>query len=389
VKRRTLIAVAAGAAVVVALVALGATLARTTEPPRGRAAAGAPLWGIAGPYGSTSLARLHRQGVRVTLLELDWSRAEPREGVFDQAYLAQIRAQLATQRANGMQVVLNYGLHDPPAWLLRKPNALFVDQDGTPYTQQPLANLVFATELRPYAERYTAEVFRVLGQDFLAVRVGGGLRGELSYPSVQEAATGRIRNSYYAFDGAARRTNPVPGWKPCSPSPNNEARRFLSWYLNALTDFQNWQIATVRRHYRGYIAVLYPSWGMRSGDFEKAIATDLCGVSSAELNGEVQRGFDHARHIAGIRDPKAAVWGTWADRAPTIDWLSSLAARHDPPLATFAENSGHDGVAGMRTAVDAARRDRLKAFMWIRLTQAACGCRGYATIDDYARLISR
>lgn len=378
----------AGVAIVLALVALGVTLARTPEPSRGPAGDNRPLWGMAGPYRGRSLFRLRRQGVHVVLAELDWSRAEPRQGVFDQAYLAQVRAELATDRANGLQVVLNYGLHDPPRWLLRKPDALFVDQTGTPYTEQPLANLIFATELRRYAERYTAEVFRELGRNFLAVRVGGGPRGELSYPSVEEGATGRIRNAYYAFDGAARRTNPVPGWKPCAPSPNNEARRFLSWYLDALTKFQNWQIAVVRRHYRGYIAVLYPSWGMRKGDFEAAIATNLCGVSSAEVNGEVQRGFDHARQIAAIRDPKAAVWGTWADRAPTIDWLSSLADRHDPPLAKFAENSGHDGVAQMQTAVAAARRDRLKAFMWVRLPQATCRCRGYATLDDYARLIS-
>ena len=162
-----LIAAGAGLAVVLALAALGVTLAHNSEPARGPAGDNRPLWGMAGPYRSRSLFGLRHQGVQVVLAELDWSRAEPRQGVFDHAYLAKIRAELATDRANGLQVVLNYGLHDPPRWLLRKPDALFVDQTGTPYTEQPLANLIFATNLRRYAERYTAEVFRELGQDFL------------------------------------------------------------------------------------------------------------------------------------------------------------------------------------------------------------------------------
>jgi Beta-galactosidase len=375
-------------AVGVALLVLDGTDARQGRPPSGHGTDTSPIWGMAGPYRARSIAAFRRRGGRITLVEIDWSRAEPREGVFDGDYLRGVEDEIAEHRANGFQIVLNYGLHDAPGWLLRKPNARLVNQAGAPYTERPLPNLIFARELRRYAERYTAALFRRIGTNFFAVRVGGGPRGELSYPSVADDARGKIRNYYYAFDGAARRTNPVPGWKPCLPSPNNEARLFLSWYLTRLTEFQNWQIQVLRRYYPGYIAVLYPSWGMRKGDFEAAIATNLCGASSAEVNGEVQRGFDHAGHIGAIRDPKAAVWGTWADRHETIDWLSSLADRHDPPLKKFAENSGFDSESKMRIAVEAAKRNGLTAFMWMRMSDATCGCGRYATLDDYARLVS-
>ena len=128
---------------------------------------------------------------------------------------------------------------------------------------------------------------------------------------------------------------------------------------------------------------------MRPGDASRAVATNLCGASSAELNGEVQRGFDHARMVAAVRDPGVGVWGTWGDRPETLNWLRKLADAHDPPLRKFGENSGEDDLAGMRASVNGARRNRLTSFMWIRDSQAQCRCEGWATIDDYERLIKR
>src|SRR5205814_8669492 len=133
---------------------------------------------------------------------------------------------------------------------------------------------------------------------------------------------------------------------------------------DALTDFQNWQVATVRRSYNGYIAVLYASWGMRSGDFDRTVGDNLCGQSSPEINGEVQRGYDHARHVGAITDPGAAVWVTWAEKSGTISFLAQLAAAKG--LAVMGENSGGDTLTQMQTAVGTARQYRLAAFRWIR-----------------------
>ena len=60
----------------------------------------------------------------------------------------------------------------------------------------------------------------------------------------------------------------MPGWRPGDPSPRGEARKFLGWYLDMLTRYQNWQVRALRRSYDGPVAMLYASWGMRPGDFD-------------------------------------------------------------------------------------------------------------------------
>src|SRR5439155_24884106 len=104
------------------------------------------------------------------------------------------------------------------------------DQNANVYTGSDEPNLVWATEYRSLAAAYTAKVFNELGSDFYAVRVGGGHWGELTYPATF-GSNGRVKNSYWAFDADAARSDPVPGWKPGQASPNGEASKFLNWYL--------------------------------------------------------------------------------------------------------------------------------------------------------------
>ena len=59
--------------------------------------------------------------------------------------------------------------------------------------------------------------------------------------------------------------------------------------------------------------ILYPSWGLRPGDIELALATGLDGTSPPELNGEVQRGYDFARQVAALSDPNLILTTTWLD----------------------------------------------------------------------------
>jgi hypothetical protein len=333
---------------------------------------------------------MYDRGVRAVLVEIDWSSVERSEGAIDAGYLQNTANTIKSWQAKGYKVVLNYGIHHAPEWLLAKPGARFVNQLGHTYTASDQANLVWNTGLRPYAERYTQRVFeaiRAAGASLYAVRVGGGRLGELHYPLVRDAS-GNVLNYYWAFDPSANAVNPVRGWKPGSPSPNGEARKFLDWYLNGLRDFQNWQIATVRRYAPApYIAVLCASYGMRPGDFDKAVANDLRGATSAERNGEVQSGYDFERHIKSIIDPRAAVWGTWAENVDVIGYLARLADAKG--LAKMGENSGQDDVTKMTRTVGGARQYGLSLLMWIRAEEAYCRCSGYATIDDYQRLIRR
>jgi hypothetical protein len=346
--------------------------------------AGGPLWGLIGPYDQVNLSELHQQGVDVVLLEMSWAAAQPREHYYDERYLSAVRAQRDRFRAAGLKIVLNFGLHHAPAWVLSRPDALFTDQNGTRYVNDDVADLVFGFRLRPLAEAYTGRVFSELGTDFYAVRVGGGPKGELGYPAVK--STQGYLPDYPAFSAAAATGNPVPGWRPCNPSPRREAERFLDWYMRSLVDFQRWQIDTVRRFYPGTIAVLYPSLGVGADDIGAAVRDDLCGNTDAQRSGDLQRGYDHARQIAALPARGVAVWATWTDNPVALERLGALAqARH---LDLMGENSGADTPPAMRRSVADARRFRLSAFLWVRAPEAYCFCNGYASIDEYLKAVT-
>jgi Beta-galactosidase len=366
------------------VVLLGLLLAGSGCVPPAPDAGRAPLWGLVGPYDRVDLAELYRRGIRVVLLEMSWASAEPGPGRFDEGYLASVRRQYDRFRAEGFRVVLNYGMQHAPAWLLARPDARFTSQDGTQDLAGDEADLVFARRLRPLAERYTQKVFAALGTDFYAVRVGGGANGELTYPGVKGAAG--YRPDYWAFTTAAGAGNPVPGWRPCRPSPHQEAQRFLDWYLAALVDFQRWQIETVRRFYPGTVAVLYPSLGIDAADVRAAVADNLCGNTDAQRRGDLQRGYDHVRQIAALPARGVAVWATWTDNPTAVDRLAALARTRHLPL--MGENSGADPPGAMRASVTDARRFGLAAFLWVRATEAYCFCQGYASIDEYTKAVA-
>jgi hypothetical protein len=346
-------------------------VAHTTSAP--------PLWGIAGSYQGVAPSDLARRGIGFGLVDLIWSGAEPQPGVFDEGYFAAMRAQIKAFRKAGLKIVLGSGIEEAPAWLLNMPDARFVDQDGVTYTGSNEPNLIFATQYRPLAAAYLAKVFQELGTNFYAVRVGGGHWNELTYPSV--FTNGHWEDDYWAFDGAAMQQNPVPTWRPGMAGGGTAPAKFLTWYLQSLTNYELWQIATVRRSYPGTIAVLDGSWGLRQGDFAKIVATNLNGTSSPEQNGEAQVGSDHAQQIAAIKDKHVAVWITWVNNANVASWLSGLARKQG--LQVMGENGGSNTPAQMTSTLAIAERNHLSAFMWVRASEAYCNCDGFATIDQY------
>jgi hypothetical protein len=347
---------------------LAAAVAGQARSATESAATDGPLWGMAGGYRDDDYRLLASRGVDVVLVEMRWAEAEPAQGRWDEAYFGSVRRNIRLARSAGRGIVLNFGLHEAPDWLLAKPGARFVDQSGRVYRGDGAANLVFAGGLRAYANRYVGRVFRELGRDFLAVRVGGLHLGELTYPY-----EGRGSNSYWAFDPAASASRAKAGlgrYAPCS-GDRRLAGRFLAWYVRQLVAFQNWQVRAVRRSYRGSIAVVYPGLGIQSGDLAKAAATNLCGGSSPEVNGEIQRGNDHRAEVLGLpRDRCLAVWGTYGDNAGQVAELSGLATRRG--FAKVGENSGDStDDAAMARSSENARRFGLDLFLWVRLHEGA------------------
>jgi len=339
--------------------------------------AAAPALGIIGNYSDADMTSLHATGGAAdVLVEMSWAQAEPVRGTYNELYLDSIAKRISVLRALGYTISFNTGVHEAPAWLLKLPGARYVDQHGQAYTDSPEPNLVFATQYRYLAARFLKKVFTRLGGDFSIVRVGGGHWGELTYPFKVDPTTGRLRNLYYAFDATAKLSNPVPTWKPGQASTKGQAGKFLTWYLNSLTRYQNWQIAALRAAgFQGTTAVLYPSYGMRAGDYEKAVATNLAGTSSPEINGEVQRGYDATRQVAALQDTNVVVYGTWAENANTVNYLSGLAKAKG--LRTMAETSHVMTPAQMPAVMAQSQRAGLATLYIVR--QKATDIVGSAT----------
>jgi hypothetical protein len=348
-----------------------------------------PIFGVAGPYANVQLSELRSRGVGALLHELSWADLAPYEGAFDVAKLETTKSLLAQYAAAGLKVVLDLGLQTSPGWILGKANGHFAAQDTNLYGDSPIADLVFPLELRPFAESYIASVLDGLGADggtvldsLLAVRVGGGQGGALSYPVITRGTA--VDNKYWAFSDAAKRTNPVVGWTPGTPSPNGEASKFWAWYVDSLTGFQNWQIATVRAHYTGLIAVSYPGKGARTSDIATALAANLNGNSIPEQQGELPRGNDIARHIAAIADPQIAVICGLVENADAMGYVASLAdAKGFPKMGQNVSQTAADMVS----AVDGVKKNELSLLIWYDAQALYFGGPSKANIGDYQGLI--
>jgi hypothetical protein len=355
------------------------------------------------------LPQITAAGVDLVTLSVRWNRFEPVEGQIDSGYLSQVRNEVAQYRAAGMEIVLGTGVHHPPAWVLNHPDSRYVNQYGDPYasaeTGKGIANMIFNQTMRDKQDAYLGRLFGALGTDFYGVRLGGGWYGELNYP--EPTYNGRT-NSYWGFDAIALgdtgglpehvRPNPVPNWRPGMPSRTNEPARFANWYMESLRNYHDWQITTVRQWYGGRLLMLYPSWGIRPGQLDAAVAANLAGTTTAERNGEIQRGFDFARYIAGITDPDVVVYTTWLNADASADnradqrywspvkYLAHLAQSRPQPLDVMGENTGRDTAQDMSLSFHQLRQHQLIGLVWAFEPELFDDT--HATINDYAHEIA-
>mgnify|MGYP000480568265 CR=1 FL=1 len=333
---------------------------------------------------------LSQAGIDLVVFDVSWQRFEPKEGEVDPIYLKEVLRALQTFQDLGMEVILDLGMQYPPAWLFEIPQSRYQNQYGDIFIDQRpgmhIANSIFNKRVRMRQNQYIKQLFASLGSDFYAVRLGGGWYGELNYPpNTYEEKD----NCYWAFDANAQGKQPglpegipvcpVPGWVPGrQPVDSARAELFLEWYLSALQNYHDWQIETVRRYYQGDLLMLYPSWGIRPGQAAQAVEGGLSGDTPAEQNGEVQRGFDFARFISGIRDPKVILHTTWADSDPRfgnddgldpsgwspLRFLSSLAEKHPLPLRVSGENTGGGGSKIMALCAERSAHYQASIFLW-------------------------
>lgn len=375
-------AVAAGLTAVLAVGAhvAGATTAvgSSTAPSYsvGPAVSFARPWvGVLSPR-SDQMDTLSGSAIRRVMIPMGWSAAEPRNGVFNSAYLVQVRNRISAAQSKGFQVVLDLGLQYPPSWVFDLPGPTrFVNQYGDVWhgpLSEDIPNAVFNPAVRAAEAGYLAAVGVALkGQSIASVRVGGLLSGEVRYPP---ATYNGHRNSIWSYDSLAQAGSPVPGWRPGNGT-SVQARNGLTYYFASLTDYLK-QLITAVSAALPHIdqEVLFPSWGLRPGMVDAAIAAGLHGTTNAEVNGMISSGLDwdsQVSMIAHLGIP-ATIYSTWIDapaqgttaaQIPPIAYLAGLAQKYGLPVA--GENTGGGGSAAMALSISRTLQYHLSGMMYM------------------------
>ncbi|GAB2922972.1 hypothetical protein GCM10027047_20270 [Rhodococcus aerolatus] len=355
----------------------------TTPPPTAAAAA---WFGVLGPDPLDPVT-LRRDGITRVSLTVGWDAFEPSPGSVSPGYVAGLRTRLARYREAGLDVVLEPGLQYPPSWVFDLPGQTrFVNQFGDVFhgaSSQDVANGVFNPAVRAAQQRYLAEIATQLGSSsFVGVRVGGLLSGELRYPLNRYG--GHV-GSLWGFDPAAAAGSPVPGWRPGTGSAD-DARRWVQYYLDSLTGYGTALLTTAGAAFPGAgLALMMPSFGLRPGMVDTAVAGGLVGTTAPEVNDLLSQGLDwvgQADAAARTRLP-VTLHTTWLDspdfgtgvsgEAP-VRYLAGLASARG--LGLSGENTGGGGAAALARCLDQAADLHLAGVLWLGGADLAAGRAG-------------
>jgi len=391
--------------VVVALVATGlvvearsSSVAPVSHPPPKRLAPGAgtigtPLVGVlnvSGRYFTTERAA----GIDAVTVTVTWSDVEPAPGSYRRDALASVEAEIVSARSQGLQVVLDPGLHYPPAWVFMLPGGTrFVDQYGDAFTGSgPAGNNVANGVTDPAVRAAEGDYLTWLGHQIpsgsvVAVRQGGGPLGELRYP--RPDYNGHT-NCYWAYDASTQATSPVPGWRPGTGTAT-QAAAFLADYNANLDEFGIWLNRHMAADFGTTLLVMLPGWGERPGGAALEIAS-LLTLPMPEFN----EGLDWTELLRALPDASHSIAYTTYLDAPLIkptpqledpaDYLAALVA--GSPIGLGGENTGNGSTAAMRLCFRRARQLGLSIVEWMGEPQLVATTRGQASTGPTFNLLS-
>jgi hypothetical protein len=338
-----------------------------------------------------------------------------------------MRARVDALRAAGLQVVLGPGINDAPAWAVQSEGSTYVDQYGVSASGVP--NVTFSQRLRSLAAKYIHRLLTDFGvSTFWAIRVGSGADVEVLYPTAWDSAG--HTNAYWAYDpnaqsGSDRPSSipapPMPGWKPGEreyqgkPVSTDQVQAWYEWYVGAMVDGVNWQIATFKATgFTGPLQVLMPGLGTRPSEYRDAISDYLGGRGDAShtlgrgamWNVVIDGLTDRAKvvaYISSVADGSGNDDGCQADDStislddPTINnwsatrWISFNANRYgmdkggeNPGRHDQAQRYGQSMLAGAMRQVKACG---LSTFLWAHDGDLYAPSSGIS-LDEYARAIA-
>jgi hypothetical protein len=158
------------------------------------------------PNDQTHLPDEYQAGIRLKNVCISWNLYETSAGVFSADYRQQKIEEIRALRAQGFSIVLRVNPFPVPAWYFATyPNARFKDQFGHEWDPDVHSNTMdsvvsyWEPHFRTEFDRYVAQVFQDLGNNYWAVYLTIGKWGEATYPENYNDAN----NCYWAFDANA------------------------------------------------------------------------------------------------------------------------------------------------------------------------------------------
>jgi hypothetical protein len=215
--------------------------------------------------------------------------------------------------------------------------------------------------------------------------------------------------------------SPLPGWKPGDRSYNGQSvspgqvQQWYEWYLGAMVDGINWQIAAYKRlGYDGALQVLMPGVGTRPNDYGRAINAYLDGTGDglhtmgrAAVWHKVLEGIADKRNVVAYvssvadgsggndlcqaSDAQVALTDSAVNNWSATRWISYNATRLGLPKS--GENPGrsdtnHYGTAMMDSAARQAQACGFQGLLWAHDFNLYDGKSG-VSLADYSAVITR
>lgn len=180
---------------------------------------------------------------------------------------------------------------------------------------------------------------------------------------------------------------------------------FYDWYVQALTDYQNWQIEQVRQYTGVQLDLIYPGKGLMPNHLNDALSNDLRGDGWSESSEALYGASLFDRHLKGLESKQdLAVYSTGIEE-PAKDqinedtpypndwsaahWMSALAGRYG--LQIWGENSGKNSYEQMQLSLERMNAFGFTGIMWgfesELYSENSPGV--HATIEEYQAEIRR
>jgi len=298
---------------------------------------------------ATIAQKEHAAGISVANVTLAWKDYETADGIFNENQLARVVSDIKTFLQAGQKVDVQLAVHYVPSWVMKIPNAYYLNQYGIRAPQvygfdDP--NYIFNATVRQKVQDFETHALQQLNaqvglNSIWDFRIDAGDGGEAYYDFSNDGK--HHTNSYWAYDVNAQGTGnnlptgvnatPFPNWKPGQttykghPFTTAQVQQWYDWYFNARMNYCNWQVSLYRKAgFNKYLTFETPGSGTRPNEYTNNINHYLDG--SDDPNGTMSR---------------AAVWQKFypaiTNKTNIIAYISSIADSSGVPANNLCQAS--------------------------------------------------